>query len=451
MRFTTDPREIPVKVRWYFVDEGTPFLPFPTNYTLYERWSPEREYWNDLGEVYNSFKVRANRPGPQALPGDKPCGSAARFIGQTWPYTHLAYDNDGALCCHPNSGVFNLKVGLKVFAVARRGSAFIVSAEPRVVVTPGLTFGRVVRTALGFRVGWSATLRSVRSHNWVAEIGWKIAKAIFFAIVTRILQRLRVGDAVVRTVFRFFRWFFRSRGLLLLGRGVLDRGGPAFGFGATRNLGRRIAGEGPARVGFGATFQLVRLVPARNGIGLGIGTPGVVVRLVPTLLHVRGASTATFAQPESVLVSASVVLGTVIERGVERSMFDPSKCKPAATFSAVALKTPSGGCGSLPATMVLRTGNNASCSCMSNRTVTLTWNSMLSNWQGSDATCGGTVNYTLNCLSGTWKLQAGGAINPAMISLSGTSGANPNLTGTLPTSTFAPGCTGNVAVTITRT
>lgn len=118
-----------------------------------------------------------------------------------------------------------------------------------------------------------------------------------------------------------------------------------------------------------------------------------------------------------------------------------------ASFQTV---TPTGGCGSLPTSVVVRfsggSGNWATR--YAGRSLTLAYNSGSQQWfaTGTDA-LGNAYSFSLQCAGGAWKVSLTGNCTATAVTVTGTSGATPNLTGTL----TGGACTGSVVATITRT
>lgn len=453
VKFSSNPAEPPVAIRYYFVPEGTPFLPTPTNFFMYERWSDQREYWNALGEQYNTFKVRANRGGRAAGPRSKPCGQPARFIDQTYPYTRLLYTAAGeALCCGEHNRVFNLKVGLQCLMIGYHRPARILAAEGRTVVGPGALIGRNVLMMARCKAGWVATLQAVRSRSLIAKIAGAVIMAIFQALFRRYLQRLRPFYRMIfeRRLGGFLLNVFRTLGFM--GRGVEDRGAPSIGFGLNARRGRTIPGQGQARAGFNVTFSAVRRIPADNGFGIGVEALFTKQRRLAASARAKASVAALFSQPVVSELDFTTAIQATFNGGKKISMLDPSKGLMNAAFTALSLITPPGAGGSLPNPFVLRTGTGASCSCASNKTITMTYNSTKHWWRGTVSACGGTLMATVAWQSGPtagWYVTLEFGLAGIASLLSGTDGANPNLTGN--PSISGPTCSGNMPVTVTRT
>jgi hypothetical protein len=142
-------------------------------------------------------------------------------------------------------------------------------------------------------------------------------------------------------------------------------------------------------------------------------------------------------------------LGSALKAVASGDEADKGKATVSISTAAFQVVTPSGGCGSLPASLVARfAGGTGTCTCLNGQAVTLTWSSLNNSWLGSTANvCGGTSNCTLVCQAGTFHLKLSlRCISD--ISLSGTTGASPNLTGTAAVTVC---CSGNISVTVTRT
>lgn len=71
--------ETVIRLRWYFVPDGTPQLPFGTIFTSLA-WLDEPEGDSEIGEVPGADRQWTNGDIPSpALPGDHPCGTADDF------------------------------------------------------------------------------------------------------------------------------------------------------------------------------------------------------------------------------------------------------------------------------------------------------------------------------------------------------------------------------------
>jgi hypothetical protein len=105
MRFVAgDPRSI--RVRWYFVDELTPFLPFETAFYSHN-WDSDPKGWNDeLGEVVGATRTYADGAPEGNAPGLVVCGTADQFANglPSYPATPIPTGGLGTpLCCFPAS------------------------------------------------------------------------------------------------------------------------------------------------------------------------------------------------------------------------------------------------------------------------------------------------------------------------------------------------------------
>jgi microcystin-dependent protein len=102
MRFyTNDSRS--ATIRWYFVPEGTPHVPYP-NAFMSRIWDEDHIGWDGLGEVYGATRTydKGGSPPIVALPGAVPCGTADQWGGgqanpPTPPVQTDAFGN--LLCC----------------------------------------------------------------------------------------------------------------------------------------------------------------------------------------------------------------------------------------------------------------------------------------------------------------------------------------------------------------
>jgi hypothetical protein len=125
--------------------------------------------------------------------------------------------------------------------------------------------------------------------------------------------------------------------------------------------------------------------------------------------------------------------------------------KATAATASFQVVTPLGGCGSLPASMVIRFGSGTGASCgarLNGVSGTLTYNSGTQRWTANMTDgIGQLFGVILQCAAGPWAITLNGNYTGGG-TLAGTSGASPNLH-----VTFNPlsGCSGGITATITRT
>jgi hypothetical protein len=89
----------PTRLRWYFVPEGTPYLPFGTIFTSNE-WLDQPEGDQDLGEVPGADRTWVDGTAPYPVRGERPCGTAEQFArGDARPTTPALNVYGGLACC----------------------------------------------------------------------------------------------------------------------------------------------------------------------------------------------------------------------------------------------------------------------------------------------------------------------------------------------------------------
>lgn len=99
--YSNDPRT--ATIRWYFVPEGTPYLPYPTVFSS-RVWDEDHLGWDGVGEVYGAIRTydKGGSPPLVAQAGQLPCGSPQQWAqGQpNAPTTPVRLDANGnPLCC----------------------------------------------------------------------------------------------------------------------------------------------------------------------------------------------------------------------------------------------------------------------------------------------------------------------------------------------------------------
>lgn len=99
MRFFSDHPEIESSVDWYFVDQTTPFLPFPTVFNS-ANWRNDKSLEPLLGEVTGASRPWRNGLPPGLYTGNHFCGTAQQFrdgIPAPVPIDRLT--NGQPVCC----------------------------------------------------------------------------------------------------------------------------------------------------------------------------------------------------------------------------------------------------------------------------------------------------------------------------------------------------------------
>lgn len=97
--FFAEGQTTPSRIRWYFVDQATPSLPFPTIFTSNE-WLDEPEGDQALGEVPGAPRTWVDGTPPFPVAGGTPCGTANDFAGGApWPFPGATVNVFGGLAC----------------------------------------------------------------------------------------------------------------------------------------------------------------------------------------------------------------------------------------------------------------------------------------------------------------------------------------------------------------
>lgn len=100
MRFFAD-TDATTRVRWYFVEPDTPFVPYPNNWVS-SNWDDDPKPAYHLGEQPDAARVWADGTGPIIPEGGPICGTAEQWrTGQALPpATPVPLSPDGVpLCC----------------------------------------------------------------------------------------------------------------------------------------------------------------------------------------------------------------------------------------------------------------------------------------------------------------------------------------------------------------
>lgn len=100
MRFWRDPAAPLVTVRWYFVPESRPALPFDSVFTS-RIWEPYPVGWYELGEVEGDPRPWRDGSTVGDAPGVRACGTAEQWVAgdQAPTYPMLVDDLNTPLCC----------------------------------------------------------------------------------------------------------------------------------------------------------------------------------------------------------------------------------------------------------------------------------------------------------------------------------------------------------------
>lgn len=107
----------PVTVQWYFVPEGTPFLPFPTKFSS-SVWDSDPKGDMGLGEVLGSARTWVNGKNPATGNGAGFCGTADQWLNGVSDVPDPPVDLDlysQPLCC---GGAVAAPSAIPVFASA---------------------------------------------------------------------------------------------------------------------------------------------------------------------------------------------------------------------------------------------------------------------------------------------------------------------------------------------
>ena len=189
---------------------------------------------------------------------------------------------------------------------------------------------------------------------------------------------------------------------------------------------------------------LLSLLETLSTTTTGIGGLAVLEELVETL-KAQLAAQGHLATTEAITEAIKAALGGQ-GAGLQT---DKATVTVKATMAAFQVVTPAGGCGSLPASLVLRfSGGTGSGTAIAGDSVTLTF--AVAGWQGTYTHAGDpfTTTWSLGCVAGVWKVGSTGYRAASAATVTGTSGASPNLAGT---ATFTSPSAGTTTCTITRT
>ena len=125
MRFSPDPASPLIRVRWYFVPEGTPLMPYPNQFAARSVWEPDKEWLDGLGEQYQTQKPQRQKQGPIAGPGQLPCGTPEQWmngVGYPWPRrgVFVVGGYDVYVCCFSSESLSSISA-IGAGSVSSRG------------------------------------------------------------------------------------------------------------------------------------------------------------------------------------------------------------------------------------------------------------------------------------------------------------------------------------------
>jgi hypothetical protein len=393
----------PVLVQYYFVDEKTPFLPFPVNFSNRFTWATYKPWTNHPGEVWTPSNPRVSGARVRAYP-------LGHWIGtpQEW------------------------LTGLP------SGTAYVP------LIGPGTPAGTAPNVAGVLPAVAAAALRvRARSRSWaivrvspLARLGALAATSSGGHVAGRPLVLIHAAASTVAAG----HGAGQATGVLHVAA-VSHAPGAAAGS-VSGSLGVIAATAGGHTTRDGGLIHVQCQASTRSAAATaGHSTAGLAATAGTT-----GSGSAAVASTGTVHAAAT---GT--GKGVA-AVSSKGTVKATATTAAFQTVTPSGGCGSLPASLHCRfTGGSLQWSAaMAGLNVTLTYSSITQQWSGlytdNNAHSG---NLTVLCHLGTWQIQVAttGGCTTVAIALAGTSGASPNLTATI----SGGSCTGSVGATVTRT
>jgi hypothetical protein len=425
-----------VEIKWYFVDNRTPFLPFPNVFTSLnwtdrgENVEPTNrgEIWAALRPYYAGSKVGDG-------PGLVPCGPPDWWINGVPAGTPAAIlDAAGTpLCCFPTFlRRWRGLVGDRD-AIDRDLLAVIIKAHGRVSDRgrPESIYLPIVRY-----LGHAESLDSVAAAgSGLVRANGRCGSADRPASPPSPLYRGDAEDAARP----------RSYGSYLIARKVSDHDLLT----ATRQV--RYAGEVTDRDS--PLKSLTSVV--YKGDCEDADNPAKDHGPYLVYAYTGDCEDASKCHAGSIrYVWAGKVPDRdkpVSARGVKWSGKVPDVAKPVSGHAQFDMVTPTGACGSLPSVLVVRfSGGTGTCTCANGVSITLTWNG--TQWTSGFVTICGVTNLVVSlvCAAAVWVLHIDKTLPPTHIvaNMTGTSGAIPNLTGTMTATTF---CSGTFICTLTRT
>jgi hypothetical protein len=465
------------RVQWVWCQPGAAPLPFPTSFnsSVWQRGNPWA-VWGPVGETQIP-PVYTNGRDPGAPPGICHVGTAQEFFaglvgpGPT-PLPELP------ACCQRTVSFrsrFGLVLRFGAWTYGRHGLAALLRLLASVSADTSTLHSLAARLQLGVEAAFTSAGLAELAAELVAGSGADLAGLAPASFAARLGLRAAI-TAELEALASF-------AALVGLRSGVLDRTealaelaallGIQAGAAMASTAGHLFLANMDLTTGFSTTARARAILGVAVALGVlssatsqGIAGGEYSFSLESSfmalteaeaelllLLSIKGSiDTLTSAEAEllTVLAMQAGFSPTSHGTGVDKPS-TAGQVSVSMTTAAFQVVTPAGGCGSLPAVMKARfSGFTGGCSSWNSIVITLTWNAGVSTWQGT----GNSSTLGLSCNSGphTW----GGAISPAgpggytagPFTLTGTSGANPTLTGT---ATFTGGCTGSGTVTVTRT
>jgi hypothetical protein len=350
----------PVLVQYYFVDDKTPFLPFPVNFANRFTWSTRKPWLPFVGEVWTPSNPRVSGARVRAYP-------LGHWIGT------------------PQQWLTGLPPGTPYVPLIAPG-------------TPQGTAPNVAGVAAG--IALARVQARVRSRSWA---------------IVRVSAAARVGVSA-----------------------------------DTR--------QGASRSVSASVNCLASAATSAAGRGTGHATAGCLASaLTGGTGHATGSAKATVSAAAQTAAAGHGLPQATATAATSAVTHSPGKatvkatgtCSVSAATAAFQVVTPTGGCGSLPASMKCRfTGGSGQWSTRyAGLTVTLTWGGTAWSFSGTD-NLGSAFNGGMSCNAGTHAWDFGFNVPLANTTHpTGTSGASPNLTGTVNGGSY----TGSVNITITRT
>ena len=425
MRLWDDPSIPPVPVRWFRADPGAGFLGFPT-FAVSRDWDREGKLGNDtplpdLGEQQfgGSWSNGANRP---TYLGENAHGERDVWFRGGIPGVDPAFvtDANGAL---PNcvSGIpwrldFGVRLGVGADPAAHGVRPLALTAALTVGEQLGQRAGSSSRPTLALRIGAGPASRGTGQARPVLALKAEISAPSHAVVHQQPALPLAVGAQVVDHA----------------------RAGSSPALALLASLAATQTGGGVSQMSMGlqALLEALTELEARVLISLAIKA------------ELEGLSELEHRLAETLALKAGVSV-PAIGHGADQPA-PRGKLSVSITMSAVSLQPqPAGFCGQLSNTVVVRfSGSTGTCTAWDGQSVTLTFS--VGSWSGSITIGGGshTVQIACDIMTGKWRLSVSGPTYSGNCLLTGTSGANPNLAGSI---TWLSGCSGTTAAAVTRT
>jgi hypothetical protein len=379
-----------VPIQWYFVDEAAPWIPGETVFRSIQWTDRETDDLSGLGEVWPAARPWAAGNEPwQAVP--------CTYMGPAdWWVNGVPA---GTPPRPPRVPQLVMKLGLRAgeryFAVGWRRWAMQLTAK--------LKEAAASAAAAGLRA------------SFMADVSARFASAVVYQFLARVAAKAGLKEdaqalANLSTVYRF-----------------------------------KAGEKEDAQAVAGLALHLEALLKDQDSLSAKAG-------VLAGFSSKAGLSQAQKAAGAlSVMLAAKELLADALKlaQGGGGPEADKGKVSVSFAFSQFQTVTPSGGCGSLPATLTARLSGFSGGSCVANgKSFTMTYGGGMMTWTGTVNVSGPmSTTFLLKCVGGHWQISGSGSPSFGAVNMSGTSGPSPNLTATI---TFPSPCnSGTVAITRT--